>query len=66
MNTALIYVRVSYAEQTKNTSLESQEIACRDWCRENNLAVNSVFVESGESAKITERTNRVSEDVRPY
>lgn len=53
---AVIYCRVSTKEQTKNLSLETQEKACRGYCRREKLAVARVFVEEGESAKTAERT----------
>lgn len=53
---AVIYVRVSTKEQTQNLSLTTQERACRDYCVRNDLEVDAVFVEEGESAKTTQRT----------
>jgi site-specific DNA recombinase len=37
-----IYCRVSSASQEDNTSLDSQEAACRHWCTDRKLAVASV------------------------
>ena len=37
-----LYCRVSSAGQVDNTSLATQEAACRAWCAERNLAVVSV------------------------
>jgi DNA invertase Pin-like site-specific DNA recombinase len=51
----VIYCRVSSKEQVEGTSLESQEIACRDHARRNNLNVMQVFVDRGESAKFADR-----------
>jgi len=56
MSKAVIYVRVSSSRQVDNTSLESQEAACREWCRQQKLQVAHVFVERGESAKTADRT----------
>lgn len=53
---AVIYCRVSSKEQVEGTSLESQELACRDYAAQNNLNVAQVFVERGESAKFADRT----------
>ena len=53
---AVIYVRVSSGRQTENTSLEQQEAACREWCRQRSIVVDRVFTEAGESAKIADRT----------
>ena len=53
--TAVIYCRVSTKDQVDNTSLESQERACRDYATRNDLAVLKVFVDEGESAKTTDR-----------
>ncbi len=56
MSKAIIYVRVSSSRQVENTSLESQEAACREWCARNGLDVDRVFIEHGESAKTANRT----------
>ena len=56
MGKAVIYVRVSSGRQVDNTSLESQEAACRQWCESNGLDIARVFVELGESAKTADRT----------
>jgi site-specific DNA recombinase len=53
---AIVYVRVSSQDQVEGTSLESQEIACREYARRHNLDVSQVFVEQGESAKFADRT----------
>lgn len=55
MPKAMIYCRVSSAEQVEGTSLATQESACRDWCKRNNLDVESVYVDAGESAKTADR-----------
>src|SRR5712691_1555445 len=53
---AIIYCRVSSRDQVEGTSLESQEVACRDYARRHKLTVSKVFVEEGESAKFADRT----------
>ncbi|MHB8279326.1 MAG: recombinase family protein [Candidatus Humimicrobiaceae bacterium] len=56
MNT-IIYIRVSTTEQAElGTSLKSQEEICRDYAKRNNYDVSKVFIERGESAKTTNRT----------
>lgn len=55
MNT-VIYCRVSSKEQVEGTSLESQELACKEYAARNHLNVVRVFVERGESAKYADRT----------
>lgn len=57
---AVIYCRVSSKEQLEGTSLESQELACRDFGRQHNLAIARVFVERGESAKFADRTELIN------
>ena len=51
MPKAIIYVRVSDSRQVDNTSLDSQEKVCRDWCHTNGLDVYRVFIERGVSGK---------------
>ena len=53
---AVIYCRVSSKEQVEGTSLESQELACKEYAARNRLNVVKVFVERGESAKFADRT----------
>src|SRR5580658_8935759 len=53
---AVIYCRVSSKEQVNGTSLESQELACREYADKNRISVKRVFVERGESAKFADRT----------
>ena len=53
---AVIYTRVSTLEQTKNLSLEVQEQHCRKYCKDHDLEIAEVFVDRGESAKTTQRT----------
>src|SRR5574341_500015 len=52
----VIYCRVSSEEQVKGTSLESQELACREYARSKNIKILKVFIERGESAKFADRT----------
>ena len=56
MKNAVIYVRVSSKEQLEGSSLETQEKICRDYASHNEYDVMKVFVEKGESAKTTDRT----------
>src|SRR6185437_6802222 len=53
---AVIYCRVSSKEQVDGTSLESQEIACKEYAARHQLSISRVFVERGESAKFADRT----------
>jgi site-specific DNA recombinase len=53
---AIIYCRVSSAEQVDGTSLDTQQQACRDYCKRRNITIERVFIERGESAKTTDRT----------
>ena len=52
----VIYCRVSSKEQVEGTSLESQELACRQYASRNRITVLKVFIERGESAKFADRT----------
>ena len=53
----IIYCRVSTKEQVELTgSLAYQERLCRDYAKRNGYEVVKVFVEKGESAKTTDRT----------
>jgi site-specific DNA recombinase len=51
----IIYTRVSSDEQVKGTSLDSQEKACRNYCKNKGIKVSEVFREEGVSAKTAER-----------
>ena len=55
MQTAIIYTRVSSAEQVQGTSLDTQEADCAAYCKRKGYAVAKVFREAGESAKTTDR-----------
>jgi site-specific DNA recombinase len=52
---AVIYCRVSSAEQARNLSLDTQEKLCRDYCERNGWSVAAVFLDKGESAKTADR-----------
>jgi site-specific DNA recombinase len=51
----IIYTRVSSDKQTKGTSLDTQEEACRLYCEAKGINVIKVFREEGASAKTTDR-----------
>jgi len=54
---ALIYCRVSTKEQAEQGySLEGQEKDCRKFATDNGYEIDKIFVEKGESAKTTDRT----------
>ncbi len=53
---AVIYVRVSTKEQTENLSLPTQLRACEEYCRRQGCEVVERFLEEGESAKTTDRS----------
>ena len=55
MPTAILYTRVSSAEQVTGTSLAMQERDLRDWCKRNGYDVLEHFQDAGESAKTTDR-----------
>ena len=56
MNGAVLYTRVSTADQAKdNNSLPVQEQRLRDYCKQNGLHLVRVFVDAGESARTTDR-----------
>jgi site-specific DNA recombinase len=55
----VIYCRVSSKEQIEGTSLESQEIACKEYARTQNIRVLKTFIERGESAKAADRTQLI-------
>jgi site-specific DNA recombinase len=55
MKHGIIYCRVSSKEQIEGTSLESQELACREFARGKGIAIQRVFVGRGESAKFADR-----------
>ncbi len=56
MPRAVIYVRVSTADQVDNYSLETQESECAKYCERQGLEVDRIFREEGESAKTINRT----------
>ena len=54
---AIIYIRVSTTEQAElGYSLKAQEEACLEYAKRNDYTVLKVFIEKGESAKTTNRT----------
>ena len=54
---AIIYCRVSTKDQADfGYSLDSQERACRDFAKRMGYEILDVFIEEGESAKTTDRT----------
>lgn len=56
MGKIVIYIRVSSKEQLEGSSLEIQERVCTDYAIRNSYEIEKVFVEKGESAKTTDRT----------
>lgn len=57
MRRAVIYCRVSTKEQVEEgNSLTSQEKNCKEYALKNEYEVITVFIEQGESAKTTHRT----------
>lgn len=52
---AAIYCRVSTKDQVQNMSLATQKQQCLEFCRRNDLDVDQIFIEEGESAKTTDR-----------
>ena len=55
IKTAIIYTRVSSADQVQRTSLDTQEKDIRDWCGRNGYTVLQHFQDAGESAKTMDR-----------
>jgi site-specific DNA recombinase len=55
MKHGIAYCRVSSKEQIEGTSLESQELACREFGRSKGITIDRVFVGRGESAKFADR-----------
>jgi len=55
MKHGIAYCRVSSKEQIEGTSLESQELACREFARSKGIAIQHIFVGRGESAKFADR-----------
>jgi site-specific DNA recombinase len=53
---AVLYCRVSTKEQTQNLSLPTQLKACREYCAREGYEIAREFMEQGESAKTTDRT----------
>ena len=55
LKTAILYTRVSSADQVQGTSLETQERELREWCDRNGCKVIKHFQDAGESAKTADR-----------
>ena len=55
----VIYCRVSSKEQIEGTSLESQEIACKEYAQVHGIKILRTFIERGESAKVADRTQLI-------
>lgn len=53
---AIVYCRVSSAEQVAGTSLAMQQQACEVYCEKAGISIAQVFIEKGESAKTAQRT----------
>lgn len=52
---AVIYCRVSSADQVENTSLPMQAKQCTDYCNVQGWDIAKIIIEEGESAKTTDR-----------
>ena len=52
----ILYLRVSTKEQLEGTSIEVQERICREFALRNGYEIIKIFIERGESAKTTDRT----------
>src|SRR5579872_417004 len=56
MNSAVLYVRVSTAEQAKQQyNLPAQQAKLKEYCSRNSLSVLKMFVDRGESARTANR-----------
>jgi site-specific DNA recombinase len=53
---ALVYVRVSSKEQVDGSSLATQQKICEDYSAREGYEIADVYIEEGESAKTTDRT----------
>src|SRR5689334_11742093 len=54
---AVIYTRVSTAEQVSGYSLGNQVEQCRRYCEQNGLEIVNEYQDRGESAKTIDRTH---------
>ncbi len=54
--TVAIYVRVSHSSQIDNFSIPTQIQECREYIRKEKLKEVGIFIEEGESAKTSDRT----------
>jgi DNA invertase Pin-like site-specific DNA recombinase len=52
---AVVYCRVSAADQVNNLTLVAQEKSCREYCARNGYDVDHVFVDAAESADTRDR-----------
>ena len=55
VNGAVIYCRVSTAEQVEGFSLKLQERHCRDYCQTHGFSVLELYVDEGKSARTLDR-----------
>ncbi len=60
MKKAVIYIRVSSADQVSGTSLATQEAECRAWCLRHEYQVAEVYRDEGESAKTADRPGLIA------
>jgi len=56
INNCVIYARVSTKEQVKGFSIDNQIEECKRFALSENYNIKKIFVDSGESAKTTNRT----------
>ena len=54
--TSVIYIRVSSQEQIDNFSIPTQIKQCRDYLKAQDINEVGIFIEEGESAKSSNRT----------
>ena len=66
--TAIIYTRVSSAEQVQGTSLATQERDLREWCQRNGYEIKNHHQDAGESATTMDRPGLCAamEDAKNY
>ena len=55
VSNALIYCRVSSDKQEENSSLGTQEAACREYCERNGYAIGGVYTEVFTASALWER-----------
>lgn len=56
VQTAVVYIRVSSQEQIDNFSIPTQIKLCREFLKEEKIKEVGIFIEEGESAKTSQRT----------